>query len=98
MKAEMIPLREQTLAVMRELLGPEATEQQVVFCEMCLISMCIHPLLLQRIRQRATPVVAPPAIDDLEAFTEHVIKFALAGIAALKGGTPLGQHASARTQ
>ena len=31
MKSEMIPLREKTLSLMRELLGPEASEQQVLF-------------------------------------------------------------------
>ena len=85
MKSEMIPLRQQTLLLLRELLGPEATEQQMVFCEMCLISMCLHPLLIQRVRKRTQDAGAPMAIDDLTAFTDYVINFSLAGIAATKG-------------
>jgi AcrR family transcriptional regulator len=96
MKCEMIPLREQTLSLIRELLGPEATEQQMVFCEMCLISMCLHPMLIQRIRKRANEAEAPAAIDDLEAFIDHVIKFALAGIAAIKGKAQMGDPPSAK--
>jgi AcrR family transcriptional regulator len=84
-KAEIVPLREQTLTLMRELLGPQASDRQVMYCEMCLISMCIHPLLIQRLRQRSNADGAPPLIDDLEAFIDHVMAFALAGIAAVKG-------------
>lgn len=86
MRSELIPLRRHTQTLMKELLGPEATEQQVVFSEICLISMCIHPLLIQRVRQRTGDHRLPAIIDDLEAFTEHVVKFALAGIDALKNG------------
>jgi AcrR family transcriptional regulator len=85
MKAEMIPLRMQTLALMRELLGPRASEQQVAFCTISLISLCIHPILIQRFRQRAKVAGAPVVIDDLEAFADHVVQFALAGIAATRG-------------
>lgn len=85
MRSEMIPLREKTLAVMRELLGPEASDQQVVYCETCIISMCLHPMLIQRIRQRAKDAEVPVIIDDLAAYAEHVIKFSLAGISAIRG-------------
>jgi hypothetical protein len=47
--------------------------------------MCIHPLLIQRLRQRSNADGAPPLIDDHEAFIDHVMAFALAGIAAVKG-------------
>jgi len=84
MKFALIPLREETLAVMRELLGSGATEQQAVFCETCLISMCFQPMLIRRLRQRTDASDAPILIDDLEAFTRHVTTFALAGIAAIR--------------
>jgi AcrR family transcriptional regulator len=84
MHAELIPLREQTLAVVRELLGPQASEQQVVFCETCIISMCIHPMLMRRMRQKAASAETPAPIQDLAAFADHVVAFALAGINALR--------------
>ncbi len=84
MKSELIPLREKTLTVMRELLGPEATEQQVNFCETCILSMCIHPMLMQRVRRSTKNVEVPVVIDDLEAFADHVMTFALSGINAIR--------------
>ncbi len=85
MQAELIPLRENTLALVRELLGPGADERSVVYCETCIISMCCHPALLHRIRQRANKNDMPVFIDDLDAFAEHVVRFALAGIDAVRG-------------
>jgi AcrR family transcriptional regulator len=87
MKAEMIPLREKTLSLMRELLGPEVAGQQVVFCEMSIIGMCLHPILIQRAHRRSNDPGIPPAIDDFDAFVDHVVRFALAGIAAVRGDT-----------
>lgn len=87
MKTELIPQRERNLALMRELLGPEATEQQVMFCETCVIGMCLNPMLMRRVRQRGNSAELPPLIDDLEAFAGHVIRFALAGIAETRERT-----------
>jgi len=84
MKSELIPLREKTLTVMRELLGPGATNQQVYFCESCILSMCIHPMMMQRIRKRTKDVEVPVVIDDIEAFADHVMTFALSGINAIR--------------
>ncbi len=84
MNRELIPLRKKTLSVMHEILGPDATEQQISFCEMCTISICVHPMLVQRVRQRTKDLDLPFVLDDLEAFTSHVMKFVLAGIAAIQ--------------
>ena len=94
MQSELIPLRRKTLALMRELLGPEIPSQQVVFCELCIISLCIHPLTMQKIRRQTD---GPDIISDLEAFTDHVLTFALAGIAAVKSGHSESATAFGRT-
>ncbi|MDD3293290.1 MAG: CerR family C-terminal domain-containing protein [Geobacteraceae bacterium] len=86
MRTEFIPLRKKTLSLMRELLGPDASEEEVVFCESCIISMCVHPMLLRRISQKTGNTGGPHPPFNLEAYTKHVVKFALAGIAAIKGG------------
>lgn len=90
MKTELIPMRQQTLALVRELLGPEATEQQVHYCEISIISMCVHPMVMQRIAKRAKDKEMPAIIEDIPAFADHVVKFALAGINAIrsKGSKP----------
>jgi len=85
MVSSINPLREKSLAVVRELLGPDAANEQVAFCETCIVSMCIHPLLLQRARQRTKGNEVPVLIDDLNAYVNHVITFALGGIAVIRG-------------
>jgi AcrR family transcriptional regulator len=85
MMSSINPLHEKTLAVVRELLGSEATDQQVAFCETCILSMCIHPLLLQRFRQRTKGKEAPGLLDYLNAYVDHLITFALGGIAVIRG-------------
>ncbi|ACD94120.1 CerR family C-terminal domain-containing protein [Trichlorobacter lovleyi] len=90
MQAELIPMRQQTLALVRELLGPEASEAEVQFCEISTISMCVHPMVMQRIARRTQGRGMPVVIEDITAFAEHVVRFALAGIKAhrIKGRTP----------
>ncbi|MDD2735331.1 MAG: CerR family C-terminal domain-containing protein [Desulfuromonadaceae bacterium] len=90
MKSELIPMREQTSAVVRELLGPEATEEQVHFCEISIISICVHPMIMQRIARRTKDKNMPTIIEDITAFADHVVTFALAGINAVssKGNQP----------
>lgn len=90
MQVELIPMRQQTLALVRELLGPEVGEQQVHYCEINIISMCVHPLIMQRIAKRTKDREAHEVINDISAFTDNVITFALAGIKAFcnKGNKP----------
>ncbi|MDD2899189.1 MAG: CerR family C-terminal domain-containing protein [Desulfuromonadaceae bacterium] len=90
MKSELIPMRDQTSAVVRELLGPKATEEQVHYCEISIISMCVHPMIMQRIARRTKDKNRPSIVEDITAFADHVVTFALAGINAVrsKGNTP----------
>jgi len=84
MKSELIPISEQTSAVVRELLGPGATEEQVHYCEISIISMCVHPMIMQRIARRTRDKNMPTIIEDIIAFADHVVTFALAGINAVR--------------
>lgn len=90
MTTELVPMRQQTLALVRELLGPKASEEQVHYCEMSIISMCIHPIVMQRIATRSKDTALRPIIEDITAFADHVVMFALAGINAIRstGNTP----------
>ena len=82
MASELGPVRRQTLALVRELLGPDATEQQVNHCEVSIASMCIHPVMMQRLARQDKGRQMPVIIDDMEAFADQVVRFALAGIRA----------------
>jgi AcrR family transcriptional regulator len=84
MQSELIPMHKNTQAIVRELLGPQATTQDVDFCEICIISMCIQPMILKRIAQRNQENDLPNMIDDIQAFVDYVVRFALAGIKAVK--------------
>lgn len=84
MQTELIPMRQQTLALVRDLLGPQASEQQVQNCEISIISMCVHPMVMQRIAKRAGNKGMPVIIGDVDAFADHVVRFALAGIDAIR--------------
>jgi len=84
MKTEIIPMRQQTLELVRELLGPSTTEQKVHFCEISIISMCVHPMVMQRIAKRAGDKDLPTIIEDISAFADHVVTFSMAGIKAVK--------------
>jgi AcrR family transcriptional regulator len=96
MREEIRPLQQRTEKLVRELLGPQAAEQEVRFCEVGIISQCINPVVV-RSRAKAGDGTddGPLRIDDIEAYALHVVAFSLAGIAAVrtaadarrKGGT-----------
>lgn len=85
MKTELIPMRQKILTLVRELLGPKASEQQVHYFEISIISMCVHPMVMQRIAERTKDKNMPSIIADIAAFADHVVAFSLAGIEAVKG-------------
>lgn len=81
----MQPLHEETDALMRELLGPRATEQQVRFCEASLLSLCVGVIRHARMHREHPDGEAPPLmIRDFSAYAEHAAEFALAGIQAIR--------------
>lgn len=85
MRSELTPLREKTQALVRELLGPGVSENQVQFSEIAIVSMCINPMLMRRIKHATDEDEKGPfSIEDLEAYADHVTQFSLAGIAAIR--------------
>jgi AcrR family transcriptional regulator len=80
------PMREQMRSLLLELLGPRPSEQQVKFCQMGVIGMGINPLIHRRLNANGAraELPGPPPIEDIEAYIEHIVRFALAGIAAVR--------------
>jgi hypothetical protein len=71
--------------LVRELLGPHASDMQVRFCEISIISQCINPMVVRkRHRERREDKDSPPGVDDIEAYSKHVVEFSLAGIRAVR--------------
>ena len=76
------------ILIIRELLGPEATEQQVLLCLMSIRAQCFGPLMRERRRKLNPSAVLPatqdPVMEDVETLADHVTQFSLAGIRAVK--------------
>jgi len=85
MREEIRPLQQRTEKLVRELLGPQVTEQEVQFCEVGIISQCINPVVV-RSRAKAGDETKDGlrGITDIEAYARHVVTFSLAGLAAVR--------------
>ncbi len=78
------PLQEEMRALVRALLGPGASERTVDFCRLSIVSQCINVMLRRRSAGEGEDDSAPAALDDLHAYAEHVARFCLAGIRAVR--------------
>ncbi|HRU04537.1 MAG TPA: CerR family C-terminal domain-containing protein [Candidatus Brocadiia bacterium] len=77
------PLRQATQSILRELLGPGASDFDVQLCEACLVAPWIHISHHQQAKKHEgmAPVFHE---EDLDAMTEHMTAYALAGIEAIR--------------
>lgn len=78
------PLRKRMITILRELLGEQAAEQDVLFCAMSIIHQCLG-FGFHRGKLFPTGAVENPRL--LEALSEHITDFSLAGIEAVKKQT-----------
>jgi AcrR family transcriptional regulator len=76
MREMLLPLQKRMQATIRELLGPHASDMQIQFCEVSIISQCVNPMVLKKKEDRN----APPGIKNVKAYVDHVVRFSLAGI------------------
>jgi AcrR family transcriptional regulator len=85
MRKDLGPLRDKMETLIRELLGPRASGMQVRFCAIGVVSQCISPMLVSRMEKtRPKSKNGSPRIDDIDAYADHVVKFSLAGIGAIR--------------
>lgn len=85
MASELTPLRKKTEGLVRELLGPFPLDLHVHFCEITIVSMCINPMLMKRVKHGIDDSNGfSRAMDDMDSFADHVVKFALAGLTAIR--------------
>jgi len=84
MQRSIEPLRHMHLGIIREILGPDATEQDVQLCEMSIHAQCIVSLMHERQRRLAPQDArhAPPSLQGVDevVLTEHILRFSLAGL------------------
>ena len=79
------PLRERTRSIIRLLLGSKASDREIGFCEMSVIHQC---LAIGFRRGKFPPGIikgrGKPSPELIEALVEHVTRFSLAGIKAVR--------------
>jgi AcrR family transcriptional regulator len=93
MREEIHPLQKRTEDLVRELLGPFVSNRDIQFCETSIISQCINPMVVRsKSEGEDAKKGGPPAINDIEAYADHVVNFSLAGIKAI------GKSAEAKKQ
>lgn len=79
----MEPMRLNTRAIVKKLLGDQVTEGQIDLCEMSVMSQCMGPMLRMRDKHRKDnnrPPGPPHAEFTIEEMAMHVFRFSLAGI------------------
>ena len=79
------PLRKRMIAILRQLLGEQTDERDVAFCAMSVIHQCMG---FGFRRGKLPPPLRKLEINGLhEALSEHITRFSLAGIEAVKKRT-----------
>jgi hypothetical protein len=85
MREELQPLQERIESLVRELLSPRTSDMQVRFCVISIISQCINLMVaMNRRKEKREGKGGPLGVDDIEAYSNHVVKFSLAGIHAIR--------------
>ena len=77
------PLKDAAGEIIRELLGPRASDIQVASCLHSVFSQCLHVMFKGRLMKEPGEwdLLGP---RHLEAFADHVARFSLAGIRAIR--------------
>ena len=76
------PIRLRMIAILRQLLGPAATEQQIAFCVMSVAHQCMGFGFKKG--KLPPPLTEFDKPDLLESLVGHITQFSLAGIVAVK--------------
>jgi AcrR family transcriptional regulator len=87
------PMRARTQALIRELLGPRASEQQLLYCEISLINQCLSANFFKG-RRRLLFGRERFSRPQLEALARHITDFSLGGMRAIRAqaeAVPAGQ-------
>lgn len=80
MQEMLLPLQKSMQSIIRELIGPQASDIEVQFCEISIISQCINPMVFGR----GDDTKGQPRIKDIRSYADHVVQFSLAGISKIQ--------------
>lgn len=86
------PLRERTRQIITELLGPKADDRQIGLCAMSVVHQCLA--IGFRKRRLPTHIVRDrPTSELIDGLVEHITRFSLAGIRAVRENIEASQLA-----
>lgn len=98
MREELQPLHDIMESLVRELLGSQASDMHVRFCTISIISQCINPIVAAKAQKKKwDDKGALVEIKDIEAYSNHVVKFSLAGINSIRKELEKKQQKRANT-
>jgi len=90
------PTEQAFRGIVRELLGPKASEQQVSLCQMSIMTQCFDPMMRSRFA-KTMPRPRPPGLPcSVEELALHITQFSLAGIRGIHERMATGGKADGR--
>jgi TetR/AcrR family transcriptional regulator, regulator of cefoperazone and chloramphenicol sensitivity len=81
------PIDREFGAIFKELLGSRASEQQIHFCQMSVMSLCFGPMLhlrQRRIEPEKMLPRKPPMEFGIDELAEHITHFSLVGLLGIR--------------
>lgn len=81
------PLDDKVSVVIQEILGESASDVEVQFCQMSILSQCFGSMLRRRHAKMSPDIPAPddfPETIDVKMIADHIILFSLAGLRAVR--------------
>lgn len=91
------PPEQEFLAMLKELLGNRASEQQIRFCHMSIMGQCFGPMLHLRHSRAEAPIPRPKDLlpdFNIEELAEHITRFSLIGMNGIRQETEFRQMKS----
>lgn len=88
------PLHDRMNNLMRELLGPKASKEQLLLCQMSIVHQCLAiGMRLFRGTMPSNMSFDTPNEQLIEIMTDHIMRFSLAGIEAVRKEIKAGRTA-----
>ena len=84
LEKEIMPERRAMMAIVAELLGENATPQQVQYCHASIVGQCFHLLQIKNAKISESARHDIMDMKNAAQFANHVIVFSLAGIQAIR--------------
>lgn len=84
-KEEIIPFFEKGQKLLRELMGPLVSDNDLMLCEISIVNLCINPTVARSTLQgKNDSEVWPLNIRDIDAYADHIANFSLMAIKAIR--------------